>query len=54
MFQELNQREGITIILVTHDAGVAQHAKRTIRIHDGVIVPGELSPQAALVAGGVA
>jgi putative ABC transport system ATP-binding protein len=40
MFQQLNEKEGITIILVTHDAGVAQHARRTIRIHDGVIADG--------------
>jgi ABC-type lipoprotein export system ATPase subunit len=37
MFQKLNEEEGITILLVTHDAGVARHAKRTIRIHDGLI-----------------
>jgi ABC-type lipoprotein export system ATPase subunit len=37
MFQKLNREEGITILLVTHDAGVAQHAQRTIRIHDGLI-----------------
>src|SRR6266480_8129585 len=37
MFQKLNEEEGITIILVTHDAGVAAHAKRTIHIHDGLI-----------------
>lgn len=43
MFQQLNEEEGLTIILVTHDAGVAKHTKRTIRIHDGVIVDGPLS-----------
>jgi ABC-type lipoprotein export system ATPase subunit len=40
LFQELNAEEGITIILVTHDAGVASYAKRTIKIHDGLIVEG--------------
>ena len=37
MFQRLNREEGITIILVTHDQGVAQHAKRIVRIKDGLI-----------------
>jgi ABC-type lipoprotein export system ATPase subunit len=37
MFKELNQSEGLTIILVTHDPGVAHHAKRIIRIRDGLI-----------------
>jgi ABC-type lipoprotein export system ATPase subunit len=40
MFQELNQVEGISIVLVTHDPSVAQHAQRTIQIHDGVVVDG--------------
>ena len=46
MFQRLNQEEGITIILVTHDGGIAQYARRTVRISDGLIVDG--------AAGGVA
>jgi ABC-type lipoprotein export system ATPase subunit len=37
MFKDLNEREGLTIILVTHDPEVALHAKRTIRIRDGLI-----------------
>jgi macrolide transport system ATP-binding/permease protein len=38
MLQKLNQEEGLTIILVTHDPNVARHAKRVIRISDGMIV----------------
>jgi ABC-type lipoprotein export system ATPase subunit len=37
MFQQFNGDDGITIILVTHDQGVAQSAKRIIRIKDGVL-----------------
>jgi ABC-type lipoprotein export system ATPase subunit len=40
MFQRLNREEGITIILVTHDAGVASHAQRVIHIRDGVVEDG--------------
>ena len=41
MFVQLNEDDGITIILVTHDANVAAHARRIIRIHDGLIVDGQ-------------
>ncbi|TVR70353.1 MAG: ABC transporter ATP-binding protein [Spirochaetaceae bacterium] len=36
LFQELN-REGATIVLVTHEADVAAHARRTIHILDGKV-----------------
>jgi macrolide transport system ATP-binding/permease protein len=38
MFQQLNEQEGLTIIIVTHDESVARHAQRIIRMKDGVIV----------------
>lgn len=37
MFKELNSSDGITVILVTHDPGIAQHAGRTVYIKDGLI-----------------
>ncbi len=48
IIRQLNEEEGITIILVTHDENVARHAKRVIRIHDGIIVDDTaLSPATA-------
>ena len=37
LFAQLNKEQGLTIILVTHDAAIAHHAKRIIRISDGLI-----------------
>ena len=37
IFRELNE-EGVTLILVTHEADIAAHTKRQVRFHDGVIV----------------
>ena len=36
LFEELNQ-EGRTLILVTHEDEVAQHAKRVLRLRDGLV-----------------
>jgi ABC-type lipoprotein export system ATPase subunit len=57
LFRQLNQDDGITVILVTHDAGVAQWANRIIHMRDGLIVDGDsatsVAPTAA-AAGGTA
>ncbi|HBZ56238.1 MAG TPA: macrolide ABC transporter ATP-binding protein [Syntrophobacteraceae bacterium] len=47
IFQRLNQDEGVTIVLVTHDEEVARCAKRVIRIHDGAIVAEDVPAQVA-------
>ena len=36
LFEELN-KEGVTVIMITHDAGVAKCAKRIVDIFDGEI-----------------
>jgi putative ABC transport system ATP-binding protein len=42
LFEQLSQR-GNTIIVVTHEEDVAQHARRIIRIRDGLIAADEVT-----------
>ncbi len=37
LFRRINQREGTTIIIITHDPGIGHSADRCIRILDGII-----------------
>jgi macrolide transport system ATP-binding/permease protein len=50
LFRQLNEEEGVTIILVTHDANVARAADRIIRITDGMVEAEE--PEIPAVQGG--
>ncbi len=48
-FQQLNRQEGHTIILITHEQYVAEHADRIIHIHDGNIIKDERNHKKRLV-----
>ncbi len=38
IFQELNERQGITVVFVTHEPDIAEHTRRIVRLMDGRIV----------------
>jgi putative ABC transport system ATP-binding protein len=42
---DLNEREGTTLVLVTHDRDLAVCASRRITLKDGLIVSDESTPQ---------
>ena len=42
IFQRLNRDQGITIVLVTHEADIAQHAERVVQMHDGIVEKDEV------------
>ena len=37
IFREINEKEGVTIVLVTHEPDVANSAKRIVKLVDGEI-----------------
>lgn len=53
LLQQLNREHRLTIVIVTHDAHVAQFAERRIHIRDGMIVD-DLDDGVALAAAGAA
>ena len=44
LFLDLH-RQGMTVVVVTHDPGIAEYAERVVRFQDGVIVADERHPQ---------
>jgi putative ABC transport system ATP-binding protein len=44
LFQTLN-RSGVTLVMVTHDASVARHARRIVAVRDGRIVSDRANPE---------
>lgn len=38
LFQNLNRKEGITVVLVTHEPDIAGYAERQIVFRDGLII----------------
>jgi len=44
----LNQREGTTLVLVTHDRALASRADRIVTLSDGQVVADEMQPAGAM------
>ncbi|NLG24105.1 MAG: ATP-binding cassette domain-containing protein, partial [Clostridiales bacterium] len=42
LFEEIN-REGRTVVMITHDLNIARHARRIVNILDGVLTEGGAS-----------
>jgi ABC-type lipoprotein export system ATPase subunit len=50
LFKDLNENQGITVVLVTHDPDVARNARRTVALRDGRIVADTIDFDQAIAA----
>ena len=54
LLRELNERVGMTMVLVSHDPGVGARCDRIVRMRDGLIVGEEIplvrTPRLAAIA----
>ncbi|MFN7175817.1 MAG: ABC transporter ATP-binding protein, partial [Thermaurantiacus sp.] len=53
LFRQLNEDNGVTVVIVTHDPGVAEACRRVVRIEDGRIFY-DGPPTSDALAGGAA
>jgi putative ABC transport system ATP-binding protein len=53
LLRELNEREGLTCVIVTHDPGIGDRCDRVVRMRDGLVV-GETGPRVIAEAEAVA
>lgn len=47
LLRELNEREGLTCVIVTHDPGIGDRCDRVVRMRDGSMI-GEFGPRASI------
>jgi ABC-type lipoprotein export system ATPase subunit len=41
LFRRLNEEDGLTVVIVTHDPKIAACTHRTVRVQDGLVVEEE-------------
>lgn len=51
LLDQLNRESGATVVIVTHDLGLAEHAQRVIRLRDGIVVEDRAGAGAPIASG---